>query len=347
MSAVQGLSVATRAIRETRSRTARHRRRTIGALTVITVALFFAALSIGDTVYGADVVLAVLRGDDVPGASYAIGERRLPRALIAVLAGASFGIAGTTFQTMLRNPLASPDVIGITSGAGAAAVACIVVFGFSGTVAMTTALIAGLITALAITLLARGGPATGARLILIGIGVGALLDAVVQYLLLRADQWNVPAALRWLSGSLNQSSWSALWPLLIAVAALLPLALVLGRSLRPLELGDDTASALGIRLQPTRLALILCAVGLVSFATATTGPIAFVAFLSGPIARGLTGRAGSPMIPAALVGACLVLAADLVGQHALPVTYPVGVVTGVVGAPYLLILLTRMNRTRS
>jgi iron complex transport system permease protein len=209
---------------------------------------------------------------------------------------------------------------------------------------MFVALFAGVATAAVIYLAARGGSSTGGRLILIGIGVGAMLDAVVSYVIQRAAEWDVPVAMRWLSGSLNGARWEGVLPLGLAVAVLLPLLVLLSRELRALELGDDAATSLGVRVDRLRILLILAAVALTCFATATTGPIAFVAFLAGPIVSRIVGPGTSLTIPAALMGACLVLTADLIGQFAFDTRFPVGVITGILGAPYLLYLLIRTSR---
>ncbi|TNU74822.1 iron chelate uptake ABC transporter family permease subunit [Miniimonas arenae] len=324
----------------------RSRRRTVAlvVLSVLAVALFAAMLMLGNTIYPVSDVLAVLRGEDVSGASFAVGTLRLPRALTAVLAGAAFGVAGSTFQTMLRNPLASPDVIGITSGASAAAVLSIVVLKWSGTATMGLSLAVGILTALVIYLAARGGDSTGGRLILIGIGVGAMLDSVVAYLLLKAAVWDLAVATRWMTGSLNGSRMEDILPLAIAVVVLVPIVLFLARDLGALELGDSWATALGVRVDRTRVLLVVAAVALACVATATTGPIAFVAFLAGPIAARIVGPGSSVVLPAALTGACLVLAADLLGQFAFDTKFPVGVITGILGAPYLIYLLVRTSR---
>ncbi|HCX84622.1 MAG TPA: ABC transporter permease [Micrococcales bacterium] len=324
----------------------RSRRRTVAlvVLTVLAVVLFAAMLMLGNTIYPVSDVLAVLRGEDVPGASFAVGTLRLPRALTAVLAGAAFGVAGSTFQTMLRNPLASPDVIGITSGASAAAVLSIVVLKWSSTATMGLSLAVGILTALVIYLAARGGDSTGGRLILIGIGVGAMLDSVVAYLLLKAAVWDLAVATRWMTGSLNGSRMEDILPLAIAVVVLVPIVLFLARDLGALELGDSWATALGVRVDRTRVLLVVAAVALACVATATTGPIAFVAFLAGPIAARIVGPGSSVVLPAALTGACLVLAADLLGQFAFDTKFPVGVITGILGAPYLIYLLVRTSR---
>lgn len=327
-------------------RRARVRRRTIGicVLAALLVALLAGEILLGRTFYPLSEVLAVMAGQDVPGASFTVGQLRIPRAVTGALAGIAFGIAGSTFQTLLRNPLASPDVIGITSGASAAAVFSLVVLHLSGSVTTLIALAVGIATAVVIYAAARGGESTGGRLILIGIGIGAMLDAVVSYLIQRAAEWDVAVAMRWLTGSLNGSRMEDLPSLLGAVIILVPLVLVLSRDLDALALGDASATALGVRVDRTRILLIVCAVALACFATATTGPIAFVAFLAGPIAGRIVGAGASLVVPSALVGACLVLAADLLGQFAFDTKFPVGVITGILGAPYLIYLLIRTSR---
>jgi len=332
-------------VREGRRRRSRRRAIAIAALIVLLAALLAAELMIGNTVYPASTVWAVIRGEEVPGASFTVGTLRIPRAVTGLLAGLAFGAAGTTFQTMLRNPLASPDVIGISSGASAAAVVALVVLHWGATATMGLALVAGVLTAAIIYLAARSGESTGGRLILIGIGVGAMLDSVVSYTLQRAAEWDVAVAMRWLTGSLNGASWDTIGPLAGAVVALIPLLVVLSRDLRALELGDATATALGVAVDRTRVLLIIAAVALVCFATAATGPIAFVAFLAGPIAGRVAGPGRTLTIPAALMGACLVLASDLLGQFAFDTKFPVGVITGILGAPYLLYLLIRTSRS--
>ena len=338
------LTASTALVRTGRIRRTRRRVIVISALAITVLLLIAAVIMVGNTIYPVSDVFRVMRGESVPGASFTVGTLRIPRALIGALAGLAFGAAGATFQTMLRNPLASPDVIGISAGASAAAVVCLVVLHWSSTATMFAALIAGVATAAAIYLAARGGESTGGRLILIGIGIGAMLDAVVSYAIQRAAEWDVAVAMRWLTGSLNGSRWESVLPLGIAVVVLLPLIVLLSRDLGALELGDAAATALGVRVDLVRILLILAAVTLTCFATATTGPIAFVAFLSGPIVSRLVGHGSSLTIPAALMGACLVLIADLIGQFAFDTRFPVGVITGILGAPYLLFLLIRTSR---
>ena len=165
------------------------------------------------------------------------------------------------------------------------------------------------------------------------------------YALARAPAWDLQEAMRWLSGSVNGARLDQAWPLLGALALFGGLLISRSRDLEALRMGDDMAAALGVRVGATRLAVILGAVGMIAVATATTGPIAFVAFLSGPIAARIVGPNGSLLIPAALVGAVLVLAGDFAGQFLLPGRYPVGVVTGALGAPFLIYLIIRANRT--
>lgn len=333
------------AFRAGRQRRDRRRRLVIAGLAALLLALVVAMLLLGNTIYPIQDVVAVLFGQDVDGASFTVGKLRLPRALVGLMAGLAFGAAGSTFQTLLRNPLASPDVIGITSGASAAAIWALVVLHASGAATMLISLVAGVATASLIYFLARDGEASGGRLILIGIGVGAMLEAVVAYLLLGAAEWDLAVVARWMAGSLNGSRLDDLPPLLLAVAVLVPLVLLLSRDLQAMELGDPAATALGVRVDRTRVLLILAAVALACFATATTGPIAFVAFLAGPIAIRLVGAGGSPTVPAALTGACLVLGADLIGQFAFDTKFPVGVITGILGAPYLIYQLIRSSRS--
>ncbi|MEW2359793.1 iron chelate uptake ABC transporter family permease subunit [Spirillospora sp. NPDC029432] len=333
-----------RAVARGRRRRAARRRAVILTLAVLVAAGFAVTLMAGRTFYPLGDVVRVVLGEQVPGASFTVGELRLPRAVLAVAAGFAFGLGGVTFQTMLRNPLASPDIIGISSGASAGAAIAIVSLGLGGTRVSAFAIASALAVALLMYSLAFRDGVAGTRLILIGIGTAAFLDSVVSYVLSRAAEWELQEAMRWLTGSLNGTTWDEAGPALAAVAVLTPVLLSLARDLSALQLGDDTAAALGVRVERTRVAVIVAAVGLIAFATAAAGPIAFVAFLSGPIAARLVGVGGSLLVPAGLVGALLVLAADFTGQFAFGSRYPVGVVTGVLGAPYLIYLIVRTHR---
>jgi iron-siderophore transport system permease protein len=329
-----------------RGRRRRRARRTaiVGVLAVLVVGLYALSLMVGNTFYGPGEVWDVIRGETVPGASFTVGELRLPRATLALLTGAAFGLGGVTFQTMLRNPLASPDIIGISSGASAAAVIGIVVYELGAGAVSFVAIPAALGTTLLIYVLAYKDGISGTRLILIGIGIDVMLRSVIAYVLMRGAVWDIQAAMRWLTGNLNNASWDAVRPLAAAMVVAVPVLLTRARGLALLQQGDDSATALGVRVERTRLIAIVAAVVLIAFATAAVGPIAFVAFLAGPIAARIVGGGGSLMVPAALVGALLVLGADLVGQFAFENRYPVGVITGALGAPFLLYLLIRTNR---
>jgi iron complex transport system permease protein len=332
-------------VRTSRQRRRRHQALLVGGLAAALLAVAAVALMIGNTFYSPAEVLGVLLGERVPGASFTVGELRLPRTALGMLAGAAFGMAGLTFQTMLRNPLASPDIIGISAGASAAAVVGIIVLSLDETAVSFLALGGALVTAITIYALSWRRGFAGARLILIGIGIAAMLHSVVSYVLTRAAAWDIQAAMQWLTGSLNGASWERLAPLAVAALVIMPLLVWRQRDLDLLRLGDDTAAGLGVRLRPVRLLLILAAVALIAFATAAVGPIAFVAFMAGPIAARLTASGTPLLVTAGLVGALLVVGGDLVGQFALGTRYPVGVITGIVGAPFLIYLLVRSNRS--
>lgn len=326
----------------------RQRRRRWMLVTSLLVALLCilccAMLMLGNTIYPVQDVLRTLAGEQIKGVSFAVNTIRLPRMLAGLFAGFAFGVAGYTFQTMLRNPLANPNVIGITSGSSAAAVFCITVLHSSKAVVSVASVIAGLATVIFIYFLSRGKSFSIGRLILVGIGIQAMLDAFISYLMLISAEQDVPSAVRWLTGSLNGSQMNQLPPLVITVIVLTPILIVLGKHLSILELGEQSATSLGVATDRTRILLIVSSVIMIAMATATTGPIAFVSFLAGPIAKRLVGVGFSNIIPAGLVGVNLVLAADLIGQFAFAYRFPVGVVTGLLGAPYLIFLLIRMNR---
>ncbi|MDO4242741.1 MAG: iron ABC transporter permease [Actinomyces sp.] len=328
-----------------RGRRARRRLAVTCALTLLVAALWWASVLLGETRYSPAEVLRVMAGETVPGASFVVGELRLPRALVGLLTGVAFGMAGTTSQTMLRNQLASPDIIGITSGASASAVLAILVLGWSGASVTALAVVAGVATAAVIYLLSGSGRSQGGRLILIGIGVSSMFSSVIAYLQMRASVYDVADAMRWLSGSLSSASWEQVPLVAVTLLVLGTLLAVVGRDLGPLVLGEEAATGLGVHVVRTRAVLVLAMVGLSAVATAATGPIAFVSFLAGPIAARLVGPTDRTLlVPAGLMGAAIVLGADLLAQQVLPTALPVGVVTGIVGAPALVIQLLRINR---
>ncbi|MBM6401698.1 FecCD family ABC transporter permease [Phycicoccus sonneratiae] len=324
----------------------RRRRAVVTVLVLLVLALVLVRALLGDYRVSLVDAVRIIGGEPVPGASFVLMESTLPRALVAVLAGAAFGAAGAAFQVLLRNPLASPDVLGITLGASAAAVTAVVVFGVRGTPVTLAALGGSLLAALVILGQAGGrGGATG-RMVLVGVALAAGLSAVVHWLLVRASIYQAQDALVWLSGSLNTVTWADIARLLVLDALLLPVALLLAGRLPVLGLGDDLAAALGVRVTALRVGVTLVVVALVAAATAVVGPVAFVGFLSGPIARRLV--PGRPSVGvAALVGAVVVVGADHLAAYAVPGTaLPVGLVTGLLGAPVLLWMLRSRPTTQ-
>ena len=313
-------------------------------LAILSFALCCTMLMLGNTIYPVRDVVGVLLGEEVKGATFTVGTLRLPRMIAGVFAGFAFGVGGYIFQTMLRNPLANPNVIGITTGSSAAAVFCIIVLHASNTVVSIASVIGGLVTVLVIYGLSKGSSFSIGRLILIGIGLQAMLNAVISYLMLIGRETDIPSAMRWLSGSLNGAKMENLSPIVLTVLLFTPVILYFGKRLEMLELGEQAATSLGVDTNKTRIILIISSVLILALATATTGPIAFVSFLAGPIAKRLVGVGFSNIIPAGLIGVILVLGADLIGQFAFVTRYPVGVITGILGAPYLIYLLIRINR---
>ncbi|HEU4841184.1 MAG TPA: iron chelate uptake ABC transporter family permease subunit [Ilumatobacteraceae bacterium] len=313
-------------------------------LSVATFVVFCVSISVGDFPIPLRDVVPAIVGVGTEDAEFIVRTLRLPRALTGLLVGASFGVSGAIFQSLARNPLASPDIIGIDAGASAAAVFCIVLLGLSAGMTALGALAGALVTAFAIYLLAWKGGVSPYRLVLVGIGIAALLSGVTQYLLTRAEIFEAQRAVVWLTGSLNGRGWEHVRQVATTDLLLLPVVVALIGPLRILQLGDDAARGLGVAVERSRLLLVIVGVALAALATAAAGPVVFVAFVSAPIARRLT---GSPLAvgSSALVGALLVLLSDLVARRAFaPTELPVGVVTGVVGAPYLLWLLARSNR---
>lgn len=332
------------AIRSARKRNSRRTRMVLPSLAIAVVGLFMVNVLLGSFTVTIPDFFRMLAGADIPGATFIVMEHKLPRAVIAVMIGVAFGVSGTIFQTMLRNPLASPDIIGISYGASASAVFAIVVFGAAGATVSVAALVGALVVASAIYALSRRGGVAGYRLILVGIGFSAIMTAVVNYLLTRTDVATAQDALVWVNGSLNSSNWDRVAILGASLVLLLPVATALSRSLRGLEMGDDAAAGLGVPVEKSRLALVLTGVALAAVATAAAGPVAFIAFLSGPIARRALGGKAS-LTAAAMVGALIVLAADFVAANMIAdVSLPVGVITGAMGAPFLLWLLVTTNR---
>ena len=332
--ATVGASEAITAVRRARRRPRRRLLLVWAGLALATVVAFLARVLLGDFTFTIPDALRIVLGEDIPGASFILMETKLPRAVLAVLVGLALGTSGAIFQGTLRNPLASPDIIGVAMGASAAATFAIVELGQAGTGIATWAA-GGAVLMAAVVRLAGG---SGSRLVLVGVGATVALQAVVQYLFTRADEYDAHIALRWLTGSVGEATWSQVRLASIALLALLPLTALLVRSLGVAELGPDLASGLGVGPRRTDLVLLV-AVLLVAVAVAVAGPVSFVAFLSGPIARALNGGRRT-LVGAGLAGALVVVAAEYPADYLFAdVNYPVGVVTGALGAPFLLWLL--------
>ncbi len=317
------------------------------ALALLTLALFAARVLLGDYTVTLPDFFRILGGETIPVASFLVMESKLPRAVVAVVAGLAFGAAGATFQSVLRNPLASPDIVGVSMGASAGALFALVVMGWAGTPVVLSAAVGGLLVTS--VLVAFGGSRSAASgvdagsaahtMILVGIGMSAALLACIHWLMLRTDVHKAQDALVWISGSVNDVSWPQITVLSAVVAVLLPLLVASARRLDVLELGDDLATGLGERPTGLRALVMVLAVLLVTCSAAVCGPVAFLAFLSGPIARALN-QGRSTLLGAGLVGASIFLAADYVGAYLVPGgNVPVGVVTGLAGGPFLLTLL--------
>lgn len=332
-----------------RARRMRQRAGTTLTLCALVLFAFALALYLGDFAVAPEAIvrslLSPLTGASDKGVDFIVLQLRLPRATLALLSGAAFGLSGIIFQTLLRNPLASPDIVGVAHGASAAAVFCIIVLGWTGLPVSIGAFLGALLTALVMYALAWRGGVTAYRVVLVGIGLAAMLSASISFLFTRARIFEVEQAMVWLVGSLNAARVGEVVLLAAAMLVLVLILVPLLRGLDALELGDDAGRALGAPVEVTRLGLLLVAVGFAAFATAAVGPVGFVAFVAGPLARGLLRGAGRGFLQAALTGALLMLGADLVAQHALPsVQLPVGVVTGLFGALFLFGLLIVAGR---
>ena len=334
---------ATRVVRRARRRPARRLALVTLGLVAALVGVVLVRVTLGDFVITLPDAVRIVAGTDIPGASYILMESKLPRAVLGILVGLAFGVGGAIFQSTLRNPLASPDIIGVSTGASAAAVFAIVTLDQRGLGVSAAAVLGALLTALLVRW--QAGPGASTRLVLIGVGVSAALFSVVSYLFTRADQWDVQIVLQWLTGSLNRGDWPSIRLLSLLLLVLLPVVTWLGRASKVAELGEDTAAGLGVTSRHTE-GLLLVAVLLVALAVAAAGPVAFVSFLAGPIARSLNGGR-STLLGAGLVGAVIVVGADHLAAYLVPeVNYPVGVVTGALGAPFLLWLLATGRTSR-
>ncbi|MFF0742768.1 FecCD family ABC transporter permease [Streptomyces sp. NPDC004111] len=287
-------------------------------------------------------VFAVLTGAE---RSVVISEWRLARVLAALVLGAALGVAGALFQNLTRNPMGSPDVIGLDAGAYTGALVALTVFSGTSAQLAVGSVLGGLLVAAAIYFLAYDRGFSGLRLVVIGIALNAMMTAVNSWIVLRADLEVAIAAVGWSAGSLNGIGWGDLGIPFAVIAVLLALMATRAHAMHQAALGDAVAVTTGVRLDRLRLLMVLVGVGCTATVTAVAGPIAFIALAAPQIGRRLAGAAGVPLLPAALTGSVLLLGADLIAQMLLaPVALPVGVVSTAIGGCYLIWLLTKEVR---
>ncbi|MFI7616743.1 FecCD family ABC transporter permease [Nonomuraea terrae] len=298
------------------------------------------ALSVGEA-------LRTLAGYGDAATELVVYTLRAPRVLLALLVGAALGVGGAVVQSLSRNPLGSPDIIGVNAGAAAGAVLMILVMGSASTQSVSLgALACGLAAGALVYVLSFKRGVKGTRLVLVGIGVTAMLHSLIAYLLTRADLYEAQGAKVWLIGSLAGAGWERVWPVALAVLIGLPAVLALSRSATLLEMGDATAASLGLRVERLRLVLLLVAVGLSGVAVSCAGPVGFVALAAPQLAKRVTRAPGPGIASSAAMGALLLATADLVAQRLpTPGQLPVGVLTGGLGGIYLAWLIYREWRT--
>ncbi|OCI33165.1 ferric enterobactin transport system permease protein FepG [Oerskovia enterophila] len=314
-------------------------------LVLLAAAVGVVALGVGDYAVPVPDVLRALTGEASDVVRMVVVEWRLPRVLLAILLGGALGMSGAIFQSLTRNPLGSPDIIGFNTGAYTGALVVILVLGGSYGAVAAGAMIGGLATAGIVYLLAYKNGVQGFRLIIVGIAISAMLASVNTWLILKAELSRAMAAATWGAGSLNGLSWTQVLPVVLILAVLVPPLFLLGRRMNVLEMGDDAAQALGVRSERTRLSLVVVGVALTALVTAAAGPIAFISLAAPQLARRLTRGATVGLASSAAMGAALLAASDLVAQRAFaPTQLPVGVVTVSIGGCYLVWLLAREAR---
>lgn len=334
----------------------RHRRiavrlqwRSVVVCTVLAVAIAgtaVLAMMTGSYSLSPGQVLSALTGRETDIVHDIVVEWRLPRVTAALVFGAALGVSGAVFQSLLRNPLADPGIVGFTQGSYTGALIVILVVNGTYVQLVGGALLGGMATAVAVYVLAYRRGVQGFRLIIVGIGVAAMLESLNTWLILKADLDQAMSAAAWGAGSLNGVSWDQVVIGGACIAVLLLLAGMLSRPMRQMELGDDAAASQGVRVSPARLGLLLVGVALTATVTAASGPIAFISLVAPQIGRRLARTAGITLAPAAFVGALLCLASDYLAQHVAPTPLPVGIITVVLGGGYLGYLLFSEARRR-
>lgn len=316
---------------------------------LLVVAVVVAVLAIGGGTYtvAPGDVLGVLLGTNTSFDRVVVMEWRMPRMLMALLIGAALGVSGAIFQALTRNALGSPDIIGINSGAYTGALVVIAGVGGGYYAVAAGALAGGLIASVVVYALSYRNGIAGFRLIVVGIAVGAVLNSVNQWVVIKLDVHTAVTAAIWQQGTLNGLSWAQVLPMTVCLGVATVLLLALGPLLPVLQLGDDAAGALGVHPDRARLGYLVIGVGLVALACAAAGPITFVALAAPQIARRLTASPGVGLVPSAAMGAVLLLVSDLLAQRLFGGSeLPVGAVTVSLGGMYLVYLLISQSRKR-
>ncbi|MNB69210.1 Ferric enterobactin transport system permease protein FepG [compost metagenome] len=325
------------------------RRLVFSCLLLVAASLLIAVWSLrsGAVTLDFSQVFNALTGSAPRNITMVVTEWRLPRVVMAILVGAALGVSGAIFQSLLRNPLGSPDVMGFNTGAWSGVLVAMVLFGQHLTAIAFAAMAGGILTSLVVWLLAWRNGIETFRLIIIGIGIRAMLMAFNTWLLLHASLETSLSAGLWNAGSLNGLTWAKTLPATPIIALMMVCSWLLVRRMRLLEMGDDSACALGVSVERSRLTLMLVAVVLTAASTAIAGPISFIALVAPHIARRISGTARWGLTQSALCGALLLLAADLCAQQLfMPYQLPVGVVTVSLGGIYLIVLLVQESRKK-
>jgi iron complex transport system permease protein len=316
----------------------------VAALLVLLALICVAYLCVGDSFVSPGRVVAVVFGGGQGGDQLIVGTLREPRLVLGLLVGLAFGISGALIQTVARNPLASPDIIGISQGAGVVTVGALTFGVTSYTLLPYLSILGGLVAAALVYVFAWRGGLHATRFVLIGIGFSIALKSVITLLMTKGDVLVAQQAQVWMTGSLNGRGYDQATPMFIALVVLSPAVMWAAYAQRTVSMDDDTATALGVRLNRVRLGLVVIGVILASVATGAAGPVDFVALMAPQIARRMTGTAQIPLLTSALTGAVVVVLGDLLAKTLFsPTELPVGVLTAAVGAPYLIWLLIRRS----
>ncbi|TCW00467.1 iron complex transport system permease protein [Biostraticola tofi] len=314
-------------------------------LAAVCVLMSLTALGSGALELPFSQVMAALFGKAPANVVLIVTQWRLPRVAMALILGAALGVAGAVFQSLTRNPLGSPDIIGFNTGAYSGALLMIMLTDGSQNYIALGAVAGGLLAGMTVYLLAWRQGIQGFRLIIVGIAISAMLSAANNWMIISASLASAMSAALWMAGSLNGITWHKGVPSIALIAIALVLMPVFNRRMQLLEMGDDAATALGVNTGQTRLALMVLGITLTAAVAAAAGPISFIALAAPQLARRLTQSAGVPLLASALMGAALLLCADVVAQHLFsPNQLPVGVVTISIGGLYLIWLLIRESR---